>query len=193
MKKIILVFVAILILFTGWYLLKPLFVDNEIAEELPAEFAGFDFPTSEEFENMSEEEKTQMEIKMIEMFKDSGTTINESMESGPILVKSGQFTDADNFHKGSGVSKLLKNDSSYLLRFEDFMVTNGPALHVLLSENENPTDRDDLGEYIDLGELKGNVGNQNYIIPEGTDFSKYKSIVIYCMPFHVVFSVSELN
>jgi len=184
-----------MVLFAGWKLASPLFIDNAVDEELPEEFANFVLPTEEEFNSMSEEEKEEMEIKMVEVFSDQETIVDEKMDemNSPKLVVSGQFADADNFHKGSGLAKVLTQNNLALLRFEDFEVTNGPDLHVLLSKNSNPSDSDDLGEYIDLGKLKGNVGNQNYEIPEGVDISDYSSVVIYCKPFHVVFSVADLN
>jgi hypothetical protein len=64
---------------------------------------------------------------------------------------------------------------------------------VLLATGSAPTGSADLGEYIDLGSLKGNMGNQNYDIPSGTDLSQYNSVVIYCKPFHVVFATAPLN
>ena len=66
-------------------------------------------------------------------------------------------------------------------------------MHVLLARDPVPSSRDDLGEYLDLGSLKGNVGNQNYEIPSGTDLSQFKSVVIYCVPFHVVFATATLG
>lgn len=50
-----------------------------------------------------------------------------------------------------------------------------------------------MGQFLDLGELKGNVGSQNYEIPAGTDLSIYNSVVIYCQPFHVVFATATLT
>jgi hypothetical protein len=41
--------------------------------------------------------------------------------------------------------------------------------------------------------LKGNIGSQNYEIPADVDVSQYQSVVIYCMPFHVVFSTATLG
>ena len=35
---------------------------------------------------------------------------------------------------------------------------------------------------VHLGALKGNVGNQNYEVPEDVDLSQYRSVVIYCVP-----------
>ena len=48
-------------------------------------------------------------------------------------------------------------------------------------------------DYVHLGALKGNIGNQNYEIPAEVDLSEYKSVVIYCVPFHVVFATATLS
>jgi hypothetical protein len=47
------------------------------------------------------------------------------------------------------------------------------------------------GDFED-GRPKGNIGNQNYALPSSVDLSKYKSVVIYCKQFHVVFDSAEL-
>ncbi|MAF59790.1 hypothetical protein CL631_03025 [bacterium] len=44
-----------------------------------------------------------------------------------------------------------------------------------------------------LGKLKRNKGSQNYEIPEGTDLSKYASVVVYCYPFNVVFLTTDFK
>lgn len=71
-------------------------------------------------------------------------------------------------------------------------MTNGPDLYVYLSNSNTPTrDEKSLGQYVNLGRLKGNVGNQNYEIPELA--SGYTTAVIWCKKFSVLFSyaVSE--
>ena len=114
-------------------------------------------------------------------------------ETGPAAVAMGMFMDADDFHRGSGSATMFRGpDGNHILRFEEFMVTNGPALSVLISKAEGITSSENLGEYLDLGPLKGNVGNQNYEVPAGTDVSEYKTVVIYCVPFHVVFATAPL-
>ncbi|MDA1347505.1 MAG: DM13 domain-containing protein [Chloroflexi bacterium] len=47
---------------------------------------------------------------------------------------------------------------------------------------------------LDAGKLKGNRGNQSYPA-QGADLDvdSVKSVVIYCRPFHVVFSVATLE
>ena len=111
-------------------------------------------------------------------------------------VKQGDFKDADSFHRGSGQAIIFSTPGGgHLLRLENLEVTNGPALHVILSPHEDPTRSDEvkLGGYVDLGDLKGNRGNQNYVIPAGVDVSVFNSVVIYCKPFSVVFSVATLQ
>jgi hypothetical protein len=122
------------------------------------------------------------------------TPTAEPEPAQPIVVLQGQFQDADSFHEGSGSATVYQlPDGGLTLRFEDFSATNGPDLHVLLASGPAPASSDDLGDYLDLGSLKGNVGNQNYEIPPGTDLSQFKSVVIYCVPFHVVFATATLG
>ena len=111
-------------------------------------------------------------------------------------VKAGSFRDADGFHKGSGEAAVFRlPDGSHLLRLENFMVTNGPGLHVLLARHADPKERADVTGpgFDDLGALKGNIGDQNYTIPAGVDPAARGSVVIYCKPFRVIFSVAPLK
>ena len=116
--------------------------------------------------------------------------------ASPVAVKHGNFRDADSFHTGEGSATVYQlPDGSYVLRFEDFRVTNGPDLRVILATHPDPQSRGDVhtGEYVELGKLKGNIGNQNYPLPEGLSPDDYGSVVIYCKPFQVVFSVASLS
>ena len=124
--------------------------------------------------------------------EDSMTVTASSNE--PMILRSGGIVGADAFHEGTGTASIIElPDGSHIVRLELFEVTNGPDLHLLLATGSDPTGRDDLGEYIDLGELKGNRGNQNYDIPAGVDLSQYHSVVVYCVPFHVVFAHAQLG
>jgi hypothetical protein len=110
------------------------------------------------------------------------------------IVAEGQFAGTDSFHQGSGQAIIYQNGDQRVLRFEEFSVTNGPDLHVILSKHPASSLRSDVGEdYIDLGSLKGNIGSQNYDIPDDVDLSDYESVVIYCVPFHIVFATAALN
>jgi hypothetical protein len=107
--------------------------------------------------------------------------------SSAVLLR-GIFVDADDFHKASGKASILSVNGSSLLRLEDFRVTNGPDLFVYLAANPRLE-----GGFVDLGGLKGNIGNQNYEIPQGTDLSRGSVVVIWCRAFSVLFGYAELN
>jgi hypothetical protein len=152
-------------------------------------------PNAEAMAQMSAEERQALEDRVMEAaLALPDNSMDETTPADPVALREGQFQDADSFHQGSGTATIYElPDQSRILRFEDFSVTNGPDLHVLLATSPTPTSRDDLGEYIDLGSIKGNVGNQNYTIPADVDLTQYGSVVIYCMPFHVVFSTATLQ
>jgi hypothetical protein len=122
-------------------------------------------------------------------------TVTDDTSSGtPSVLGQGSFVDGDAIHRGSGLATLYRApDSSYLLRLDDFATTNGPDVHVLLSPNANPTDHDSLGEYLDLGEIKGTIGDQNYPLPADFDPTLYKSVVIHCLAFKVIFATATLE
>lgn len=198
MKRLLTLIVLLVIFATGWYFVSPLIFNTTVEEEFP-----FDIPTEEEIAQMTEEEKRTLEMKMLEeAAKLPDTVMGEAMpaegvtpETEPMALYMGQFKDADSFHKGSGDATIYRlPNGERLLRMEDLNVTNGPDLRVLLVKNSDPQNRDDVGDdYIELGKLKGNKGNQNYEIPDSVDVDEYGSIVIYCKPFHVIFSVATLN
>ena len=182
------VIIGIPALLIAWWLFSPLFIDREVNEEFPMS-AGAEIP-----DDMTQEE---VEGVMLDASEEPDTVENEPMPEMSQLrevLASGPFRDADDFHRGSGTATLYDlGPEGRFLRLEDFEVTNGPDLHVLLVPNSDPMTRDDVSGYVDLGSLKGNIGDQNYQIPAGLDLSEYGSVVIYCQPFHVLFSVASLS
>jgi hypothetical protein len=118
------------------------------------------------------------------------------MSTGPYggpMVASGPFHGLE--HDTSGKAVLLElADGRRFLRFEDFETSNGPDLRVYLSEIPAGDDWFAYGErFVDLGALKGNIGDQNYEIPEGVDLSRFRSAVIWCRQFSVGFGVAPLE
>ena len=121
-------------------------------------------------------------------------TVAEGMPQGGVLLAQGGFVDGETFHKGHGMAGIYRlSDGVQVLRFENFQVTNGPDLHVLLSANPEPRDKDGLGSFVDLGSLKGNMGEQNYLLPADFSPAVYRSVVVFCKPFQVVFSAARLE
>lgn len=116
------------------------------------------------------------------------TTGSANTLQEPQTLASGRFTGVnDGIHNAQGQANLIKLDGKQLLRLEDFKATNGPDLHVYLATDTTAQD------YVDLGKLKANIGNQNYKIPEGTDLAKYDTALVWCKQFSVLFGSAEIK
>jgi hypothetical protein len=83
-------------------------------------------------------------------------------------------------------------DGRRVLRFQDFETSNGPDLRVYLSAGSSDAGfGKEYGEdFVELGRLKGNIGDQNYEIPAGTDLARYRNAVVWCARFSVGFGVA---
>ncbi|MFN0093648.1 MAG: DM13 domain-containing protein [Dehalococcoidia bacterium] len=111
---------------------------------------------------------------------------------GPGVVARGQFRDGDPGHTGRGTVELQRlADGSLNAFLSNFAVTNGPDLFVVLSTSASGDYRD--GDLVLQPRLKANNGNQNYVIPPGTDLSAFRSVIIWCKSFDVTFAYAVLG
>ncbi|WP_405386610.1 DM13 domain-containing protein [Streptomyces sp. NBC_01102] len=111
----------------------------------------------------------------------------------PVAV--GSFISHEHETSGEVAVQPLADGKSNL-RLTDLRTSDGPALHVWLSDQPVKADGGgnlDDGTHIDLGDLRGNEGNQNYEIPAGTDLSKFSTVTIWCERFSVSFGAAELE
>lgn len=111
--------------------------------------------------------------------------IEDNLET--MRIYEGNFVDADDFHQTSGSALVVETNGKKYLRFENFEATNGPDLKVYLSTDLSNED------YVSLGELKGNIGDQNYELTQEIDFEKYDTVLIWCEAFSVLFGSAELE
>lgn len=115
----------------------------------------------------------------------------------PTELAAGRFVSHE--HGTSGRAVVLElADGSRVLRLEQLDTSNGPDLRVWLSKAPVIEGTDgwfvfDDYDSVDLGELKGNVGNQNYAIPPSVDVTNYRSVSIWCARFRVSFGAAELT
>lgn len=197
MKRILLAIAIVVGLSTAWLLGSPLFLDRTVDEGLDFLMDDGRVDLSAVMAMSEAERRSQMNDIMDAAAAAPDTAAAEAMPGdAPRVVATGQFVDADGIHKGTGTANLYAlPDASWVLRFEDFRTTNGPALVVYLARHPSPESASDVtdGGFLRLGELKGNVGNQNYVIPTGTDISEYHSVVIWCELFGVLFSPATLT
>jgi hypothetical protein len=111
------------------------------------------------------------------------------------IVATGTFHGAA--HKTSGRATVYSVNGKQTIRLTKFKTSNGPNVHVVLIAASDAQDDDNFlnknVERVDLGKLKGNEGDQNYDIPTGTDFSKFKAVSIYCERFNANFGTAPLE
>ena len=115
-------------------------------------------------------------------------TVNEEMPVSASSTQMGTFVGVgDGIHDAQGDVLIINaDDGSRFLRFENFKATNGPDLFVYLATDETAND------FVNLGVLKGNIGNQNYMIPPGADLSTHNTVLIWCKQFSVLFGSAQL-
>jgi Electron transfer DM13 len=123
-------------------------------------------------------------------------TVNEQFPTASAAnnkLAGGQFRSGAHETKGSAAVFQLA-DGKKTLRLTDFTTSNGPDLHVYLVAADDVKDSEMVTKagFIDLGSLKGNIGDQNYDLPANTDLAKYRAVTIWCKRFSVNFGTAAL-
>ncbi len=141
--------------------------------------------TTTTYEDMTGEETTTTTTEA--MTEDESTTSTTAAASSePTVVATGPITSFA--HEASGTATIYEQNGAYVLRFEDDTeIFNGPDLYVYLL-NKDDYEPNNLGAYLDLGNLKGNVGGQNYELPAEYDPSVHHYALVWCKRFSVPFA-----
>lgn len=111
----------------------------------------------------------------------------------PKSLASGSFHGVA--HETKGVATLYQlPDGKKTLRLTDFQTSNGPDVRVYLVAASDASDSDTVTRagFVELGALKGNIGDQNYDVPADTDLAKYRAVTIWCRRFSVNFATAPL-
>ena len=111
----------------------------------------------------------------------------------PMKLASGEFHAGA--HETKGTAAIFKlADGKRTLRLTGFETSNGPDVHVYLVAAGDAKDNDTVKNagFIDLGSLKGNIGDQNYDVPASVDLAKYRAATIWCARFNVNFGTAPL-
>src|SRR5262249_18727064 len=99
----------------------------------------------------------------------------EAQTRAPKVLARGKFHKVEEPAKGQATVYKLA-DGRRILRLSNFESANGPDLRVRLIAADNAKDTASVAraEYVELGKLKGNRGNQNYQLPRDLDLGKYR-------------------
>jgi hypothetical protein len=123
--------------------------------------------------------------------------VNEPPPGRTRVLAEGEFVSHE--HTTSGTARLLRlPDGALVVRIEDLTTSNGPQLRVWLTDAPVIGDRRgwfvfDDRRYVDLGRLKGNIGDQNYPVDATANLDGLHSLTIWCARFHVSFGAADLG
>jgi Electron transfer DM13 len=153
----------------GWWTISPLFLTTTLQEDLPARATPPVAPTT----------------------ATTATAAAPSAPAGPKVLAMGQLQRVDDLHRGTGPVSLVELDGKTYLRFDNVAIQNGPDLHVYLARGMGGAYDGSRDLY--LGALKATNGSFNYELPAGTSLADYKSVVVWCRAFTVLFTWADLR
>ncbi|MEG7928060.1 DM13 domain-containing protein [Bacillus cereus] len=163
MKRKYIWFIGGFIIVVGmlWSLFRPekLFIDKQVNEALP-----------------------QTEMQSMKT-KQAQEQVQDQVQDQ--VISAGQFQNG--VHETTGTATIYQlADGKRVLRLSNFSTSNGPDVRVVLVPTDRLKNNEDVKnhQYIELGKLKGNKGDQNYEIPEGVDVSTYGSVSVWCKRFN---------
>jgi hypothetical protein len=108
--------------------------------------------------------------------------------TAPLRVASGALTGADG-HRARGRAAIIREPGgTRRLTLTDFDADPGPGVVVYLARDESNVD-----DVVELGDLKGNVGDQQYRIPDGANLQAYDTLILWCVPFTTRIAVALLS
>lgn len=177
--------VAVVVFVLWWFQPQKLFIDDTASETIPVVTAP---PTTAAPSTTPPDGATTAPG----VGEPATTTTTEPVSTEPVELARGDFVSID--HGTSGVVRVLElADGSRLVRFEGLDTDNGPDLFVYLTTNpaggpEGAFDDD----FVNLGRLKGNRGDQNYEVAADVDLGRFASVVIWCDRFDSAFGAADL-
>jgi hypothetical protein len=178
------VVVGVAYLAFGVFGVHTLFIDDKVDESGPV----FDSGVAAAVAPVTSEQPEPSEPRASEP-----PVVTEAPAPQIVTLAQGSFIPLGRY-SGEGTAIVLNDGSEQrFVRFENFSTDNGPDLRVYLSASDANADSaafDD--DFIDLGVLKGNIGDQNYEIPPDVDLSIYDTVVVWCVRFSTPFTAADL-
>ncbi len=123
--------------------------------------------------------------------RESGGASEQPARPMNVLLANGRFQSVR--HEARGVASAIElAEGGRVITLTDFEVDNGPDLRVYLAAGP-ATSEAEVEDFVDVGGLKGNVGNQQYRVPATVDLERYSTVVIWCRAFSVLFARAPLR
>ncbi|MFB3049954.1 MAG: DM13 domain-containing protein [Acidimicrobiia bacterium] len=169
----------------GFFGFQTLFIDDEVAEANP--FVAGPGASGLAVDETTEEMADAMNEAMDDVGNPGDDVVGEPMAESVTTLVEGSFIGRA--HPTTGLAKVITDGNQRFLRFEGFETDNGPDLNVYLATGPPEGSPED---FIDLGDLKGNIGDQNYELADDVDLDRYTTVFIWCVRFSVAFGAAPL-
>ena len=118
------------------------------------------------------------------------TTADEALGAVTATLAQGHLNVVDDLHRGTGAVRIVTVGATRHVRFDDVAIANGPDLHVYLASQTGG--RFEVAGALYLGPLKATNGSFQYEVPAAMDLSSYRSVVVWCRAFGVLFTWADL-
>lgn len=115
--------------------------------------------------------------------------------AGAQEIATGTFAAVDVVRSAEGTLTIYQLPTQErLLHIEaEFRSSRAPGIHLILTRNPDPMDERGVGfDYIEIGELHGNVGPQTYTLPPTVDFSRYPILALYAPEYDAVLATATI-
>lgn len=186
--------VAVAFVAFGVFGVHTLFIDDKVDEDGPVFDSGVAAAAAPvETDAPVPEESVPAEPEVQAPPASEAPVVTEAPAPQIVTLAEGSFIPRGRY-SGEGRAVVLNDGSEQrFLRFENFSTDNGPDLRVYLSNSSAEGDSGAFDDdFVDLGVLKGNIGDQNYEIPVGVDLSVYDTVVVWCVRFSTPFTAADL-
>ena len=125
---------------------------------------------------------------------EAGETVPEAApapDPDPVQILDGDVRAVGHSAEGVAAVVRLPDGGKVLTLADGFDIDPGPQVRVYLVPTGNG-DGDTTG-HVDLGELKGSKGNQQYEIPDDVDVFRHQKVIFWCVPFTQSLAVADLE
>ena len=114
-------------------------------------------------------------------------------DSAAEVLESGTFHSGTHPTEGTATIYRIENGSR-VLRFTNFKTSNGPDVHIYMVAAEDARDNASVehAAFVDLGLIKGNIGDQNYTLGSDLDLATYRTVSVWCKRFSKNFGAAPL-
>ena len=180
----------------SWWLASPLFDEGErLEEDLGFQVAGMaTTPTPTPTQAAAATATAEASDDATATPTATATATPEAAQASGTgeLIAMGELIGSDSFHTASGQVLLVRGpDGELILRFQDFEVRNGPDLFIYLTPD--PDGDVHVDGAINLSEIKATSGSVNYDVPLDVDPDSFRSAVVYCRAFSVIFATATFE